>query len=107
MAYELTGRAIAVWPVSTQAPDAVVERFRSFLAPDEMERAARFRFEHLQRSFVLARGALRVLLGRYLNMRARDLQFRYGSKGKPSLARGATPKTASRGSVGVNRPSGT
>ena len=86
MAYELTGRAIAVWPVSTQAPDAVVERFRSFLAPDEMERAARFRFEHLQRSFVLARGALRVLLGRYLNMRARDLQFHYGSKGKPSLA---------------------
>jgi 4'-phosphopantetheinyl transferase len=86
MEYELSGRAVHVWPVSTLAPDTVVERFESLLSPDEIERAARFRFEHLQRSFILARGALRVLLGRYLNTAPRELEFSYGSKGKPALA---------------------
>jgi 4'-phosphopantetheinyl transferase len=70
----------------TQAPDAVVEQFRPFLTPDETDRGARFRFEHLQRSFILARGALRVLLGRYLETAPRDVEFSYGAKGKPSLA---------------------
>jgi 4'-phosphopantetheinyl transferase len=84
--FKLTGRAVHVWPVSIQAPVAVVDQFRSFLASDETARAARFRFEHLQHSFILARGALRILLGRYLNTPPRDLEFRYGTKGKPALA---------------------
>src|SRR5579864_4206604 len=83
--FDLTDRTVHVWPVSTQAPDGVVEQFRSLLAADEIERAARFRFERLQRSFILARGALRVLLGRYLNTEPRDVAFHYGAKGKPTL----------------------
>jgi len=85
MEFELTGRAVHVWPVSIQAPDAVVDQFRSLLSADETGRASRFRFEHLQRSFILARGALRTLLGRYLKTPAHDLEFRYGAKGKPAL----------------------
>jgi len=87
--FELTGRAVHVWPVSIQAPVPVVDRFRSLLSADETARSARFRFEHLQHSFILARGALRILLGRYLNTPPRDLEFRYGSKGKPALAESA------------------
>ena len=45
-----------------------------------------FRFEHLQRSFIVARGVLRTLLGHYLKTPPRDLHFNYGAKGKPSLA---------------------
>lgn len=86
MEFELTGRAVHVWPVSIQAPLLVVDQFRSLLAPDETARAARFRFEHLQHSFILARGALRILLGRYLNTPPAHLAFTYGSKGKPALA---------------------
>lgn len=84
--FELTDRTVHVRAVHTQAPDAVVEQFQSLLAADEIERAARFRFEHLQRSFILARGALRILLGRYLNTAPHDLEFSYGSKGKPTLS---------------------
>jgi 4'-phosphopantetheinyl transferase len=84
--HELTGRTVHVWPVSTLAPDAAVERFRPLLAPDETDRAGRFRFERLQRSFILARGALRVLLGRYLNTAPGEIDFSYGVKGKPALA---------------------
>jgi 4'-phosphopantetheinyl transferase len=89
VALELTGRAVHVWPVSIQAPVAVVDQFRSLLSADETARASRFRFEHLQHSFILARGALRVLLGRYLNTAPADLAFAYGSKGKPALAESA------------------
>ena len=61
---------------------------RGLLAPDEMDRAGRFRFAHLRRSFILARGVLRILLGRYLNAAPGDIEFSYGSKGKPALAAG-------------------
>ena len=88
MEHELTGRAVHVWPVSTYAPDAVVERFRVLLAPDETDRADRFRFPHLRQSFMLARGALRVLLGQYLNTAPAEIEFSYGSKGKPAVAAG-------------------
>jgi 4'-phosphopantetheinyl transferase len=84
--FELTDRIVHVWTVRLQAPDAVVERFQSLLAADETDRAARFRFEHLRQSFILARGTLRVLLGRYLKTAPADIALRYGSKGKPTLA---------------------
>lgn len=77
---------IDVWCVRTEASDAAVEEFRLALTFEERERAARFRFDHLQRSFVLARGALRVLLGSYLNTSRSNVRFRYNSSGKPSLA---------------------
>ena len=85
MERELRGRAVHVWPVSLYGEDSVVERFQGFLAGDEMDRAERFRFAHLRRSFILARGVLRILLGRYLNAAPGDIEFSYGSKGKPAL----------------------
>ena len=60
--------------------------FSQLLAPDETARAARFHFDHLQRRFILSRGALRILLGHYLDIAANRIEFRYGSRGKPSLA---------------------
>ena len=84
--YQLSGRAVHVHPVQLQAPDAMVDSFRSFLSPDELDRAGRFRFDHLQRSFVLSRGAMRALLGHYLKTSPGEIRFSYGSKGKPSLA---------------------
>jgi 4'-phosphopantetheinyl transferase len=90
--HELTGRVVHVWPVSTLAPDAVVERFQPLLTQDETDRAGRFRFERLQRSFILARGALRVLLGRYLNIAPGDIEFSYGFRGKPALATPGLPQ---------------
>src|SRR5262249_20133919 len=59
--------------------------FRSILAPDEKERAARFHFEHLRSAFIAARGVLRCLLGGYLNRHPGRVQFRYGARGKPAL----------------------
>jgi 4'-phosphopantetheinyl transferase len=84
--FELDTRNVHVWSVRTEAPNAIAERFQRVLAPDERDRAARFSFDHLRHSFVLAHGALRILLGRYLNTPPARIQFKYGPKGKPALA---------------------
>jgi 4'-phosphopantetheinyl transferase len=82
---QLVGRVVHVWPVSTVASNDITWWLERVLAPDEKDRAARFRFDHLRHSFILARGALRILLGRYLNASPASIQFKYGSKGKPTL----------------------
>jgi len=83
--YELPGRIVHIWPVSIETPDPMAEQLRPLLAPGETDRAARFKFEHLKAAFILTRGVLRVLLARYLHSVPRDVQFCYGSKGKPAL----------------------
>jgi 4'-phosphopantetheinyl transferase len=55
------------------------------LAPEEIARAQQFSFSHLRASFILVRGALRILLGRYLHIHPNSIRFIYGSKGKPYL----------------------
>jgi 4'-phosphopantetheinyl transferase len=82
---ELAGRDIHVWAVQLFAPDNVVERCFVILSPDEKARAERFVFGHHRRAYVLSRCILRALLGRYISLPATDIQFSYGSKGKPHL----------------------
>ena len=83
--FELTNQRVELWPIRVTGRDGAA-LFQRVLSSDEAERAARFRFEHLRHFFTLSRGALRVLLGRYLGVPASRLQFTYGSNGKPSLA---------------------
>ncbi len=55
------------------------------LSDDERNRSARFRFEKGRRRFVVARGALRELLGRYLGTDPGQIRFTYNAFGKPEL----------------------
>ena len=55
------------------------------LDTDELARANRFYFEKDRKHFVVARGFLRALLGRYLQLEPKQLQFSYGAWGKPAL----------------------
>ncbi len=47
-----------------------------------------FDFEHLRRSFLLSHGALRTLIGSYLEISPEKAQFIQGSHGKPKLVGG-------------------
>lgn len=60
--------------------------FRSLLSPDEQARADRFYFQKDRDRFEVARGILRLILSRYLNVPPQELQFHYSPTGKPSLA---------------------
>lgn len=81
--FTLKERGIHVWAVRLCSSDSVVDRLRKLLSTGELTRIARLRFEHLQRSFILTRGTLRTLLGCYLDIDPRTINFAYGKNGKP------------------------
>jgi len=83
--FELTGRGIHVWTLRIAASNSEVAHFEGVLDLEEKERAARFHFDHLRRSFVITRGVLRCLLGRYVGIHPSAILFQYGLKGKPAL----------------------
>src|SRR6266496_5468872 len=65
--------------------EAAPQRYYATLSDDERDRSARFRFERDRRRFVVARGALRELLGRYLDTHPGQVRFIYNAFGKPEL----------------------
>jgi 4'-phosphopantetheinyl transferase len=77
---------VHVWRVPLAPDPAEVEALGRTLDADERQRAGKFYFERDRRSFTVARGALRTLLGRYLDAPATAIQFAYRDKGKPFLA---------------------
>ena len=74
-----------VWRVRLEQPPERVDEFLRTLDDEERNRASRFHFAKHRRHFVVARGVLRLLLGRYLVTRPEDVRFHYGSHGKPLL----------------------
>ncbi|HEX2191395.1 MAG TPA: 4'-phosphopantetheinyl transferase superfamily protein [Longimicrobiaceae bacterium] len=85
VAPRLADGEVHVWAAPLDPPAEAIGRYASLLAPDERARAERFRFERDRRRFGVARGVLRVLLGRYLGTDPRRVAFHYLSHGKPAL----------------------
>ena len=83
---ELKSDEIHVWRASLDQSVSQFHRLRQILSMDERMRAERFHFEQDRKRFIVGRGILRTILGRYLNMEPYRLQFCYGKHGKPALA---------------------
>jgi 4'-phosphopantetheinyl transferase len=79
--------AVHIWRVSLAQANTQVQELAHTLSPAERERAQRFCFERDRRRYIVARGALRSILGGYLSIHPSHLKFRYGIRGKPYLAR--------------------
>jgi 4'-phosphopantetheinyl transferase len=79
---------VHVWRAELALDPADFIKLQETLAPDERERAARFRFLKDRQRFIAARGVLREVLARYLNQDPARLEFCYGPSGKPTLAAG-------------------
>jgi 4'-phosphopantetheinyl transferase len=77
---------VHAWRADLNVSADVLGELGAWLSADERERAARFRFERDRRRFVVARAALRSILGGYLRAYPADLVFQYGPSGKPALA---------------------
>src|SRR5262245_47040521 len=78
-------REIQVWSVGLTASEWALANYRAFLSVEEQHRIERFRSKILQRSYILSRGALRVLLGQYIGCRPGVVELIYGQRGKPAL----------------------
>ena len=77
---------VDVWTVPLDAPPSTVAGLSRSLSADEAERAARRRFEDDHRRYVIAHGALRLILADYVDAAPGKLRLRRGRHGKPSLA---------------------
>jgi 4'-phosphopantetheinyl transferase len=81
----ITPSQVHVWQADLDRPTSAIEALAQLLAADEQQRAARFRFEPDRRKFIVARGLLRSILARYLDIPPDQIQFSYGERGKPEL----------------------
>ncbi len=77
---------VHVWWASLDEPRVQIERLARLLSVDERMQADRFYFERDKNRFLVGRGLLRTILGRYLGADPGGLRFRYGPRGKPALA---------------------
>jgi 4'-phosphopantetheinyl transferase len=82
----LDADTVHVWRTKLDRPSHHVDGLFRNLSSDEVERAGRFRLAQHRDRYVVGRGVLRTLLGRYLNTRPGDLRFTYNDRGKPKLA---------------------
>jgi 4'-phosphopantetheinyl transferase len=80
------------WCAGLDVPPETCARLFATLTADERARSARFQFERDRRRFIVARGVLRDLLGRYLQTSPGQIRFVYNAFGKPDLG----PEFASR-----------
>lgn len=77
---------VHLWLTWVDQAIAHVPQLRQLLSADEQARADRFHFERDRHRFTISRGRLRQILSQYLNTPAEQIQFCYGTYGKPSLA---------------------
>src|SRR6266571_3882547 len=90
--FQLASGEVHIWCASLDVPPETSARLYATLTPDERTRSARFRFERDRQRFMVARGVLRDLLGRYLQTQPSQIRFAYNAFGKPDL----DPEFASR-----------
>jgi 4'-phosphopantetheinyl transferase len=77
---------VDVWRAHLDVGHSHTGELEQFLSQDELARAKRFYVERDRNRFVVARGLLRSILGRYLDIEPSHIEFIYGPYGKPSLA---------------------
>ena len=82
----LHSSAVYVWKASLAASEQAVAACRENLSPEERQRADRYVFPEHRRRFIVGRGILRTLLGRYLGVPPAGISFDYTKFGRPFLA---------------------
>ncbi len=74
-----------VWRIVLKVSPGRLEALAATLAPEERERADRYKFEYLRRRFTVGRGALREILARTAGAAPERLRFGQRHNGKPEL----------------------
>jgi 4'-phosphopantetheinyl transferase len=76
---------VHVWRAYVDPEESFLRTMRKTLSEDEIARAEQFYFKKDRDRYVAARGMLRTILSRYLQMPPNQLQFIYNPHGKPAL----------------------
>lgn len=76
---------VHVWLLALDQSPSRIQSLMAILSADEQNRANRFHFQRDRDHFIVARGTLRTILGRYLGKEPEALRFSYTYYGKPAL----------------------
>jgi 4'-phosphopantetheinyl transferase len=82
----VTSDIVEVWLISTDVSHSALAEFEALLDGDERERASTLLYPARRRQFIAAHGAVRVILGRHMDVPPESLRWRRGPHGKPELA---------------------
>jgi 4'-phosphopantetheinyl transferase len=77
---------VHIWRADLEVDESLQSSFLKLLSPDEKNRSGKFRFVKDRRNFIAARGILRILLGKYLEINPIEISFQYSRFGKPGIA---------------------
>jgi 4'-phosphopantetheinyl transferase len=83
---QLQAGTIHLWRCPEEIAATKLDDLSRSLNAQEQRRAQQYRFEPDRRRFILCRGVLRDLLGRYLDCPPDQVRFTSGAHGKPALA---------------------
>lgn len=84
--WKLKNNDVHIWCVSLEQSTAKIQQLAQTLSEDERIRGNKFYFERDRNRFIVGRGLLRIILGRYTNLEPHHLKFSYSSRGKPALS---------------------
>jgi 4'-phosphopantetheinyl transferase len=80
---------VHVWSAQLDCPPSRVRTLAPLLSSGERERAQRLRLDRDRTHFVVRRGLLRIILGRYVGAPPETIAFQYGEWGKPAIEQGS------------------
>ncbi len=83
--WELSSNAVHVWCASLEQDATRIQQLARTLSEDELTRAKRFYFERDRNHFIVGRGLLRTILREYTGIEPNQIEFTYGTRGKPAL----------------------
>jgi 4'-phosphopantetheinyl transferase len=82
--------SVHVFIVRLKGQDTCFDHCQAMLNERELQRASQFYCEHLRRTFTLSHGCRRALLGLHLGVPPPDIEFGYGARSKPFIAKPVT-----------------
>lgn len=86
MSLYLPNDEIQVWSADLDVDRATFAKYWQLLSPDEKTRANKYRFSEDRRSYVAAKGILRILLAKYTQQSPQKIAFQYTDYQKPYIS---------------------
>jgi 4'-phosphopantetheinyl transferase len=84
--FNLQDNIIDVWLCQLNAIQDKNSQFLAQLSMEEKTRAERFKFDIHRNRFIASHGFVRLVLAKYLNIDANEIEYIKGEKGKPYLS---------------------
>ncbi len=82
--FNISGHS-SVWRINISNNLALLDDFAQVINADETARANRYMQVRDKNRFIISRGALRIILGRYLNRQLTEIAFETGTNKKPFI----------------------